>query len=111
MEKFALLYIGGEVPDDMQEQNNEEWGDWLDMLGEKGALVDAGAPFSEDGKVISNVDLVRDYDWQMDSAVTGYTIIQAEDIDAAVELAMTCPQLPEQYGSGMVEIRKLTVVA
>lgn len=108
MEKFALLYIGGKIPDDLVEENNVAWADWLDMLKDKDALVDAGAPFAMAGKVISEVDSVREYDDRVDSGVSGYTIIKAEDMDTAIDLAMSCPQLPEEYGSGSIEIRHLS---
>lgn len=110
MEKFALLYIGGNIPEDLTEENNVAWGDWLESLGEKGVLVDGGAPFGSEDKVVYSVDKVRDFDWDKDSGVSGYTIIQAEDMDAAVDIAMSCPQLPEKYGDGVVEVHKLAAM-
>lgn len=108
MEKFALLYTGGDIPDDLVEENNVAWGDWLESLKENGVLIDGGAPFGSEDKVVYSVDKVRDFDWGKDSGVSGYTIIQAENMDVALDLAMSCPQLPEKYGSGGVEVHQLS---
>jgi len=108
MEKFVFLYIGGAIPHKYIEQNNIEWSDWLEMLEEKGYLVDTGAPLESNGKVISDLYKVRKYDVGKDTGVSGYTIIKAESLDEAVEIAMTCPHLPEKYGSGTIEVRQLS---
>lgn len=108
MEKFALLFIGGNIPDDLVEENNVAWADWFEMLKDKGALVDMGAPFPAAGKVISDVDNVREYDDAKDSGVGGFSVITTEDMDSALDLVLSCPQLAEEYGSGVVEIRHLS---
>jgi uncharacterized protein YciI len=108
MEKFVLLFIGGIVPDELVETNNVEWGDWLEMLSKKGHLIDTGAPLDSEGKVITDVYKVRNFDWATDSGVNGYTVIKAASLDDAVEIALTSPHLPEKYGSGTIEVRQLS---
>jgi len=108
MEKFALLYIGGNIPDDLVEENNIAWSEWMDMLEERGALVEVGAPFAAYGKVITHENMLSDYDNERDSNVSGYTIIKAENMEDAVDLVMSSPQLPMKYGDGSIEIRHLT---
>jgi hypothetical protein len=105
MKKYALLFVAGMITDDKREENNKAWTDWLAELKEKGALVE-GYPFG-DSKVVYDQTKVKDYDWQKDSNVGGYCIIQADSLDDAVELSMDSPQLMDDYGSGMVEVREL----
>ncbi|NQU36956.1 MAG: hypothetical protein HQ526_05085 [Actinobacteria bacterium] len=65
-------------------------GAWYDELG--ASLVDGGNPFTQSKFLGGGDDR---------SALTGYTIIQASDIDAAVTLAEGCPVLKRE---GKVEV-------
>lgn len=104
MARFVLLFVGGLVPDDKQQANMNDWTDWMDRLRVDGKLVE-GAPFGEPSRVISKQTKVKDYDWQHDSNVGGYCIVEVDTIDEAVQLSLNCPQLKEEYGSGRVEVR------
>lgn len=106
MAKFALLFVDGMVPEDKRAQNNKDWHAWLDKLKAAGNLID-GAPFGENSKVIRNQAEIKTYDWHIDSNVGGYCIIEAGTIDEAVKLSLDCPQLRQEYGSGVVEVREI----
>jgi hypothetical protein len=88
MKKFVLLYTGtrDQAPTD---ESMAAWGEWFASLGDK--VVDAGNPFGE-GREVSDAgttDLPRDAD-----GVTGYTLINAHDIDEAEKIALSHPVAP-----------------
>jgi hypothetical protein len=89
MANYLLLFHGGSTPDSPEEGARvmQAWTDWFALLGD--VVVDLGSPISQrrtlgaDGSVGSGDA----------NSVTGYTVLQANDIDAAVLLAKTCPGL------------------
>jgi hypothetical protein len=87
MATYVLLYHGGGRPESEGEQARvmAAWGEWMGKLGS--GLVDGGNPTSQsrtvDGK--GNVSQTGG------DLVTGYSIIKADSLDAAVELAKACP--------------------
>lgn len=88
MASFLLTFHGGSMPEtkEAQDQVMSAWNSWFAELG--GALVDGGNPISR-AKAISADGSVMD----ATSAPSGYSIISADDIDAAVALAQGCPVL------------------
>jgi hypothetical protein len=89
MTKFVLLYSGGGMPETEEEQAAvmAAWFAWYEAMGE--AVFDAGNPFAPVAKTISSGGSVSDGN----APSTGYTIISADSIEAAVELAKGCPNL------------------
>ena len=96
MANFLLLYHGGKMPETHEEgaQVMKAWTDWFGAIG--GALVDGGNPVSR-SRTISAGGSVSD----ASSDVSGYSVIKAESLDAAVELAKGCPVL---LGDARVEV-------
>lgn len=88
MANFLLTFHGGSMPETKEDQDKvmAAWTSWFGALG--GALVDGGNPISK-AKAISPDRSVMD----ATSAPTGYSIIKADDLDKAVELAKGCPVL------------------
>ena len=88
MANFLLTFHGGSMPEtkEAQDQVMKAWTDWFGTLGD--ALVDGGNPISQ-SKAISPDGSVMD----ATSAPTGYSIIKADSLDAAVGLAKGCPVL------------------
>jgi hypothetical protein len=88
MANFVLVYHGGDMPESPEEGAKvmQAWSDWFGRLG--AALVDGGNPASRT-KVIAPGGAVTDEP----NGPTGYSIISADSIDAAVELARGCPVL------------------
>ena len=106
MSKFAMLFIGGTIPEDKREQNMNDWMEWHGKLQSSGSVVDAGAPFGNKSKVVS-ANGAKDYDWDKDSNVGGYLVVEAADVDVAVKLTEGCPGLDPVYGDGLVEVREI----
>jgi hypothetical protein len=88
MANYLLTYHGGSMPKTREEQAPfmEAWTAWVAQLGD--ALVDDGNPVSI-SRAISPDGSVMD----ATSAPSGYSIIKAADMDAAVAAAKGCPVL------------------
>ncbi len=91
MASYVLLYSGGSMPESEAEQAAvmQAWGAWFGGLGS--ALVDGGNPFTGKAKSIASDGKVSDS--PMATMASGYSIIQADSLDASVELAKGCPVL------------------
>ena len=92
MAKYLLLYTGGSgMPQTEAEQKAimDDWTAWYNRLG--GAVVDPGNPTSPTAKSIDSNGKVSD--GPVGTMVTGYTILKADSLDAAVALAQGCPVL------------------
>jgi hypothetical protein len=89
MANFVLLYSGGRMPESETEQATvmKAWQGWFGGLGS--ALVDGGNPFTPKAKTISKDGSVRD--GSVGTPASGYTIIKADSLDAAVKIAKECP--------------------
>ena len=83
MKKFVFLYYGHVTP---TQEIQKAWINWFASIGDK--LVDSGNPFGA-GREITHSG-VKDLSPDM-GAATGYSIINAESIDHAVQIAKGCP--------------------
>ena len=83
MKKFVFLYCrDGESP----KGDVEAWTNWFKSAGD--VWVDIGNPFGQSKEVTSTE--VKDGDSGALQA-TGYSIVKAADMDAAVAIAKSCP--------------------
>ena len=98
MAKYLLLYSGGGMPESEAEQKAvlKEWEAWYGKIG--GAVVDAGNPFTPAAKSIASDGRVSDDAVGMAS---GYSILNAASLEAAVALAKECPILK---GGGRISV-------
>jgi hypothetical protein len=89
MTDYLLLYAGGSMPESDEEQAAvlKAWNDWMESLG--GGLKDGGNPFTPASKTIAADGSVSDGA----GSASGYSIISADSLDAAVEAAKGCPVL------------------
>jgi len=87
MANYLLLFRGGSMPQTPEEQAQvmKAWTDWFAELGD--ALVDGGNPASQT-KVLTKDGSVSDGG---PGSPSGYSIIKADNMDKAVELAKGCP--------------------
>ena len=99
MANFVLLYTGGGMPETEAEQAAvlQAWGVWYGKVGS--AVVDGGNPFTPIAKSIASNGTVSD--GPVGTMATGYTIIKADSLDAAVEMAKSCPIL---QGGGQITV-------
>ena len=99
MSKFVFAYHGGSgMPETQAEQAAimEAWGQWFGALGD--AVVDGGAPTGA-ARTVGPDGAATDGGGA--NPLTGYTVIEAADLDAATEIARGCPVLA---GGGSVEV-------
>ena len=89
MAAYVLLYGGGKMPETEEEQNAvmKAWTDWFAELGP--ALTDGGNPFTGQAKTVGSDGSVRD--GADPATASGYSIIEAESLDRAAEIAKGCP--------------------
>lgn len=87
MSDFVLLYEGGSMPEgeEAQKQAMAAWEAWFTSIGT--ALKDAGNPFTPASRTIASDGAVSDGTGR----ASGYSIIQADSLDAAVTLSKGCP--------------------
>ena len=91
MANYMLLYSGGSMPESQEEQQAvmQAWGAWFGSLGSN--LVDGGNPTTGQAKTIASDGSVSDGAAGM--AASGYSIIKANSLDEAVQMAKGCPVL------------------
>src|SRR5262245_12332082 len=91
MANFLLLYSGGSMPATEAEQAAvlQAWGEWYGRLGS--AVVDGGNPFTPVAKSVASDGTVSD--GPVGTPASGYTVISADSLDAAVNMAKACPVL------------------
>jgi hypothetical protein len=89
MANFVLVYTGGGMAatDAERAKMMEAWGAWFGSLGDK--VVDAGNPFGPQAKNVSEGGAV--HDGAIGTPATGYSILKADSLNAAVDLAKACP--------------------
>jgi hypothetical protein len=90
MSNYVFAYSGGNgVAADEAERNAQmaKWGQWFGELGS--AVVDGGAPTGT-AKTVGPGGSVSDGGSR---ALTGYSVVSADSLDSAVDLAKGCPIL------------------
>ena len=101
MAKYFVLYSGGmgmaATPEE-QERIMGEWGAWYDKMG--GAIVDGGAPFA-DSMHFAAAGGAAAAGPLGDTPATGYTVIEADSLDAA---AAACAEHPHLGHGGQVQV-------
>lgn len=89
MPNFIIAYHGGRDPETPEQgaAQRSKWQAWIAGLG--AAAVNPGTPLRGNQTVTS--DGVADTDG--DTRLTGYSVVAADDLAAAIEIALACPFL------------------
>jgi hypothetical protein len=85
MKKFVFLYKGFVTP---TSEIGQAWMDWFGAVGDQ--MVDSGNPMSQ------GVEVTPDGVLQLPAgpdSLTGYSIVNADSLDAAIDLAKTNPMI------------------
>lgn len=113
MAKFMFVYRGGHegmenaTPDEMQKLM-QMWMDWIQDGMDAGWMLDGGDGLKPTGSVVHPDHSVTDGPFaESKELVGGYSLVQAADLAAAVELAKTSPIAAT---NGLVEVRELAGV-
>lgn len=103
MANYLLVYHGGSMTESLEEGAKimGAWTAWFGVLGDK--LVDGGNPVSKVKTIAANGSVSEGGA----NPSTGYSVIKADSLDAAVELAKGCPVL---QGGASVEVAETFAV-
>jgi hypothetical protein len=106
MGKYLLSFHGG-APGATQEERDASmarWTAWFQQIG--ASIADPGDGVAPQGFISSSGDVMRGTPEGENAAraVTGYTVINADDVDAAIQIAKGCPILAD---GGSIEIGEL----
>jgi hypothetical protein len=106
MSQFVYLYRGGEAGRSPEriEQMMQKWMAWFKQLADEGHIKDRGQPLERIGKLVKGKQkAVTDGPFaEAKDIVGGYTLIEARDLEQAVELSKGCPIFENE---GAVEVR------
>lgn len=100
MAQYCITYLGGNPPSSPEEgkQHMAKYMEWLTSLGD--AAVSPANPLKGTQTVNSDGSVTEGGI----SSMSGFTIIEAESIDAALEIAKRCPFLDV---GGSLEVSEL----
>jgi len=98
MPKFIFAYHGGGMPETPEEGQKvmAAWTAWYEQIGPN--LADGGAPVGMSKTVTENG--VEDNGGS--NPLSGFTVVNADSIDAAIEMAKGCPIVG--HNNGTVEV-------
>jgi len=83
MKKFVFLHYGYETP---TQEIMDAWSNWFASIGDK--MVDSVGPLGPGREITHTGTKELPYDM---GAITGYNIINADNIDEAEKIAKDCP--------------------
>ena len=101
MPQFIFAYHGGKTPDTPEEgaEVMAAWQAWMGGMGD--ALVQPGNPVGM-SKTVSGSGVTDDGGA---NPVSGFSVVEAADIDAACDMAKGCPMVVS--GNGSVEVAEV----
>ena len=105
MSEFVFLYRNGEkMSADTMQQQMSKWATWMKELADQGFLKNAGHPLERSGKLVRGKErTVTDGLFaEAKDVIGGYSLVEAKDLDHAVELSKGCPIF---HTGGGVEVR------
>jgi len=107
MAQFMIVYKGDAT--DMSEMTQEEmqavmakWAEWMQRVGS--ALTEVGNPFG------SSTSIVDDGSAGTAVSLTGYSIVEADNMDGARALAGNHPFLSESKGAYAIDLYEMMPV-
>ena len=111
--KYVMLIM--DTPESLaQYETNKEWfgevAAWYEKVGASGKLADSGAQLqpAATAKTVRSTGVTDGPFIEVKEIVGGYSIVQADTLDAAAELAKGCPIF---LRGGSVEVRPLQGLA
>jgi hypothetical protein len=110
MTKFMLVYhraqdMGSKPSPEEMQKLMQKWQAWITKGMQEGWMVDRGNGLTQECRVVDTNKGVTDGPFvESKEIIGGFSVVQAETIDAAAELAKECPSL---LSGGHVEVRAL----
>lgn len=110
MKEFLFVFradyngMAARSPEELQE-SMKRWMDWISGIAAQNKLVDRGNRLEPAGKVLRPDNVITDGPYtEIKETLAGYSIVKADSLEEATELAKGCPVLA---GGGNVEIREI----
>ena len=89
MAEYLIAYVGEKrVSKAEGTKQMDRWKAWIERLGD--AVVNLGTPLAQN-KVVTEDGSVEDAG--QTARITGFSIVKADDLDAALAIARDCPYL------------------
>ncbi len=103
MPNYVFAYHGGKKPESPEAgaELMAKWNAWLGGLGD--AVVNPGTPLGK-SKTVSSAGVSDDGG---SNPLSGFSIMQADSMDAALEMARTCPFLELEGTIEVAEAMKM----
>jgi hypothetical protein len=88
MPKYVIAYLGGKKLENPEQRaaHMARWKAWVDGLGT--AMVNSGTPLGP-GKLVNSKGISE----RGPNCLTGFSIVSADNMDAALQIAQRCPFL------------------
>jgi hypothetical protein len=108
--KFLFVYRNtsesyGTMSPEVMQQMLQKWQAWITEGLRQGWMIEAGDGLKKEGRVVNAKKVVSDGPFiEVKELVGGFSIVQADTLDAAAELAKGCPVF---LRGGSVEVRPL----
>ena len=94
-------------PEEMQALT-QKWMGWVGGIAAQNKLADRGNRLFASGKVVKGDNVITDGPYtEIKELIGGYTLVKAESLEEAAELAKGCPVLA--FG-GNVEVREINTL-
>jgi hypothetical protein len=113
MKEFLFIYrrdvnnIPKGSPQEMQNET-KRWMDWIGSIAAQNKLVNRGNRLDISGKVVKSLNLVTDGPYaETKESIGGYSIVKADTIEEACEMAKGCPVFSI---GGTVEVREISTI-
>lgn len=113
MKQFLLVYradykaMPKPSPDEAQ-ANTQKWMNWIAGIAAQDKLADRGNRLTNSGKVLKGNGAITDGPYtEIKESIMGYSMVNAESVEEASELAKGCPILAV---GGNVEVREISVL-
>ena len=103
MPNYIIAYHGGKKPESPEEgaKHMAKWQAWVDGLGD--AAVNPGTPLGK-SKIVSSAGVSDDGG---SNPLSGFSIVKADSMDAALEMAKACPFLETGGTLEVAEVMKM----
>ena len=100
MSEFMFAYHGGKKPESPEEgaEMMEKWHAWIADLGD--AMVNPGTPVGM-SKTVSSSGVADDGG---PNPLSGFSVVKADSMEAALEIAKSCPFLDTE---GTIEVAEM----
>jgi len=94
-------------PEQMQ-ASTKRWMDWIGGIAAQNKLTDRGNRLVASGKVLKPGNVIADGPYtEIKESIVGYSIVKADTLELATELAKGCPGLAS---GGSVEVREIGII-